>query len=260
MKQILILLPLLIATATVQAQGAADSTFRATAVDPTRIPAESYMNLQLPPLHVLLENAHDRSPQVNLFEANRKYEERELKSIRRNWLKYIKLNSTFSYGSTDSNSSLYYDNKYPVVQNVSGVTQRWWNIGASISLPFDELFNRRNRNKQQKERIESICYEQDKWYDDVCLKIIESYTTALENIAILRSMGESMITAKAQYAATEADFLNGALDAQTLSRQKNIESTAIREYEQTRSQLIKSLLQLEVLSKTPIINKMPIGQ
>ena len=44
-------------------------------------------------------------------------------------------------------------------------------------------------------------------------------------------------------------------DAQTLSRQKSIESSAVREYEQTRSLLNKALLQLEVLSKTPIISQ-----
>ncbi len=223
--------------------------------DPTRLSAQDYSNLHLPPLHVLMENARERSPQVNMFDANKREQERELKTVRRSWLKYFKLNSTFSYGSTDINSELYYDNKYPVVQNVSGTTQRWWNVGASVSFPLEEIFNRRNRNKQQKERIESIEYEREKWYDEVCMKIIESYSTALENLAILESAAQAMVIAKAQYSSAELDFVNGQIDDATLSRQKTIENASIREYEQTRSRLIKALLELEVLSKTPIISK-----
>ena len=54
---------------------------------------------------------------------------------------------------------------------------------------------------------------------------------------------------------TETDFINGKVDAQTLSRQKNIESSAVREYEQTRAALNNALLKLEIYSNTQIINK-----
>ena len=63
-----------------------------------------------------------------------------------------------------------------------------------------------------------------------------------------------MVTAQAQYRLSEADFINGKLDAQTLSRQKNIENVAIREYEEVR-RLNNALLTLEVLTRTPIISK-----
>ena len=40
-----------------------------------------------------------------------------------------------------------------------------------------------------------------------------------------------------------------------LSRQKNIENVAIREYEEVRRSLNNALLTLEVLTRTPIISK-----
>lgn len=61
--------------------------------------------------------------------------------------------------------------------------------------------------------------------------------------------------ARAQYAVSETDFVNGSIDAQMLSRQKSIENTAIREYEQTRAALNSALLRLEVLTSTRIINR-----
>lgn len=103
--------------------------------DLARMSAETYMNLHLPPLYELLENARAQSPQVNQFASKKEQEEREIKTLRRSWLKNIKLNAQYSYGSTDVNSLMYYDKNLPVVQNVTGTTQAWWTVGAGISLP-----------------------------------------------------------------------------------------------------------------------------
>lgn len=222
--------------------------------DFSNMSAEDYINLRLPPLHVLMENSRN-SPQVGMYAANREVEERELKTIRRSWWKYIKLNATYSYGSTDISSMLYYDNQYPAIQNVTGTEQAWWNIGVNFSLPLDEIFNRRNKIKQQRKRIESINYEVDRYHDDLCLKIIDAYTAATEALSLLESASQALTAARAQYAVSETDYVNGRIDAQTLSRQRSLLNTAIREYEQTRSTINNALLRLEVLSKTKIINK-----
>lgn len=215
--------------------------------------AEEYRRINLPPLHVLMANARTRSPQVNVYATNKEIEERELKTVRRSWLQTISLDASYSYGSNDITSQQYFNNQYPIIQNVTGSEQTWWNVGAHFSLPLDEIFNRRNRIKQQKKKIESIQYETDKWYDEVCLKLIDSYTSAIQSLAVLESTAAAMITAQAQYEFSKTDFVNGKIDAQTLSRQKSIETSAVREYEQTRAELNKALLQLEVLSKTPIV-------
>ena len=87
------------------------------------------------------------------------------------------------------------------------------------------------------------------------MKIIDAYTTAVEQLSILRSAAEAKITSEAQYRMTEVDFVKGKLDAQTLSRQKSLENSATREYEQVRRNLNDALLRLEILTHTPIINK-----
>lgn len=238
-----------------QAVTSTDQAPQIGSADLIHMSAESYTSLRLPPLYVLMQNARERSPHVNMFAANKEVEERELKTLRRSWQKIIKLNGTFSYGLTDTNSQIYYENQSPVVQNVTGTAQRWWNVGASVSLPLDEIFNRRNRNQQQRKRIESIDYEMNNWYDEICMKIIESYTNAVEGLAILGAAAQTMIIAQAQYETAEASFINGQIDAAVLSRQKGLESDAIRQYEQIRAVVNKSLLQLEILSKTPIISR-----
>ena len=126
---------------------------------------------------------------------------------------------------------------------------------SSFSIPLDEIFNRRNKIKQQKKRIENTQYDLDRWYDELRMKIIDAYTTAVEQLSILRSAAEAKITSEAQYRMTEVDFVKGKLDAQTLSRQKSLENSATREYEQVRRNLNDALLRLEILTHTPIINK-----
>ena len=95
----------------------------------------------------------------------------------------------------------------------------------------------------------------ERWLEEQRIKVIQQYTLAVQQLSVLRSAVEAMVTAQAQYRLSEADFINGKLDAQTLSRQKNIENVAIREYEEVRRSLNNALLTLEVLTRTPIISQ-----
>ena len=103
--------------------------------------------------------------------------------------------------------------------------------------------------------IEESELNTQRWYDDLTLKVVDAYTAVVENLSMLRIKAEAKTIASAQYKVTETDFINGKVDAQTLSRQKNIESSAVREYEQTRAALNNALLKLEIYSNTHIINK-----
>lgn len=223
--------------------------------DLQRLTPEDYIDMQLPPLHVLMENAR-HAPQVGYYESNREIEERELKTVRRNWMRNFKLNANYNYGSSDIYNQNYQDSNIPIwTTTTTGREQSWWNVGASLSIPLDEIFNRRNKIKQQKRRIEQVELDTERWLEEQRIKVIQQYTLAVQQLSVLRSAVEAMVTAQAQYRLSEADFINGKLDAQTLSRQKNIENVAIREYEEVRRSLNNALLTLEVLTRTPIISK-----
>lgn len=168
----------------------------------------------------------------------------------------LKLNANYNYGSSDIYNQNYQDNSNQIwTTTTTGREQSWWNVGASFSLPIDEIFNRRNKIKQQKRRIEQVELDTERWLEEQRIKVIQQYTLAVQQLSVLRSAVEAMVTAQAQYRLSEADFINGKLDAQTLSRQKNIENVAIREYEEVRRSLNNALLTLEVLTRTPIISQ-----
>ncbi len=220
--------------------------------DVTGLAAEDYLRLELPPLKTLLENAR-QNPVVSLYETRRKEEEHALKTERRSWLQYFKLTANYQYGRTNSYAWLTDANLLPVDQ-YSNRSQNFYNLGATLSIPLDGVIDRRNRIKRQKLKIQETQYEVERWHDEQSLKIIEAYTTALEKLSIMKVKVEAATLAAGQYKVAENDFVNGKIDAAQLSRLKSIETTALSEYEQTRSALNNAILQLEVLSRTRIVN------
>ena len=164
--------------------------------------------------------------------------------MRRNWQHYFKINANYNYGSSDIYNQNYQDNSNQIwTTTTTGREQSWWNVGASFSLPIDEIFNRRNKIKQQKRRIEQVELDTERWLEEQRIKVIHAiHARPSSSFRSCGAPSKPWSRAQAQYRLSEADFINGKLDAQTLSRQKNIENVAIREYEEVRRSLNNALL------------------
>lgn len=219
--------------------------------DVTNLQADDYLQISLPSLSTLFENAKNNSTTA-FYAKQKEIAQSELSSEKRNWLKNLKIFTSYQYGVVDLNSS-FSDNNTPLFSQYRGNKQSWYNVGVSLSIPFDEIFDRGNRIKRKKKEIESVEIESERSNEDLKLRIIEMYTETLKYLTLLKSKSEALTLANAQYRLTEYDFVNGKITVQELDRQKEIQTTSIAEYEEIRSQLNKSLLMLEVLSKTVII-------
>jgi hypothetical protein len=97
--------------------------------------------------------------------------------------------------------------------------------------------------------------EIEKWHDEQKIKIIDTYAKVIQGLAVLRKKSEGLVIINAQYDATANDFKNGNAKITELSSAKKQQIDMIESYEQTRSQLNSSILELEVLSKTKIVSK-----
>lgn len=212
-----------------------------------------YLNLRLPSLEVLFENAKN-SAAVDMYKVRMEEEASALKTERRSWLKYFKIHSTYQWGLMGINSS-FSDTNTPLFYQYSGARQNWYNIGASVSIPFDDFFDRKNRITRQQLKTRVTQVEMEKWHDEQKLRIIEQYTKAVKELSVLKLKAESLSFANAQFELAQQDFLNGKVEAGELRQIKSIQMNALESYEQTRSELNRALLQLEVLSKTKILNR-----
>lgn len=214
---------------------------------------DDYLNLRLPPLEVLFENAKN-SAAVDLYKVKMEEEASALKTEKRSWLKYFRFSSSYQWGLMGINSS-FSDTDTPLFYQYSGARQNWYNIGASITIPFDDFFDRSNRIARQKLKTKATEVEMEKWHDEQKLKIIEMYTKAVKELSVLRLKTESLSFANTQFELAQQDFLNGNIQAGELSQLKKIQTDALETYENTRAELNRALLQLEVLSKTRILNR-----
>jgi len=212
-----------------------------------------YLNLQLPPLETLFENAKN-SAAVDFYQVKMEEEASALKTEKRSWLKYFRFISTYQWGMMGMNSA-YSDPDTPLFYTYSGGRQNWYNIGVTVAIPFDDFFDRPNRIHRQQLKTKATQVEMEKWHEEQKIRIIEMYTKAVKELSVLRLKAESLSFANAQSALAQNDFVNGNIETGELSQIKSIQMNALESYEQTRSELNKALLQLEVLSKTKILNR-----
>ena len=213
--------------------------------------------MELPPLGVLIDNSR-QTAQMQYYNTAIDEAKTDLKTERRNWLKYFRATGNYQYGQMNWLSTLSGSDAadpLPVVPTYQGKEQSYWNVGGVVSIPLNDLFDRRNRVKNKKLAVEAAEQNVERWQDELSLKIIDAYTTVLQNLSMIKTQAEAVTLAIAQYKITEADFMNGKIDAVTLSRQKNIQSATVREYEQTRASLNNALFRLEIMSHTKIITK-----
>lgn len=214
---------------------------------------EDYVNLKLPPLDSLFENAK-KNPLIQIHNTKKEEELGLLSKEKKSWLKYFSINSSYHYG-IQAYTSGYSDSATPIYYQYNNNAMNYYNVGGSISIPLDDLFDRKRRIKNQRLLIKESEYTKEQKMDELKQQIIELYTDVLSNLSILKLKAEYMAFAKAQYMVVENEFINGKVDASLLSDRKRIQIEAASEYEITRAIVNKSLLKLEVLAKTSIITK-----
>ena len=91
--------------------------------------------------------------------------------------------------------------------------------------------------------------------DEIKKNIIEMYAMATSQIRVLKMRSESLVLANVQYEISEKNFANGTIESSDLAVDKERQSTAREAYENSKFELTKSLMILEVISRTPIIRK-----
>lgn len=214
---------------------------------------EDYASLRLPPLDSLFENAK-KNPIIQIKEAKKEEEISLLKKERKSWLKYLNVGGSYHYG-IQANTSGYSDSATPIYYQFNENAMSYYNIGGSVSIPLEDLFDRKRKTNQQRLKVKEADLLKDQTMDELKQQIIEIYSSVLSNITILKLKAEYMVFTNAQYQMGENDFLNGKGDAKTLSEQKQIQIIAASDYESARATLNSSLLKLEMITRTPIIHK-----
>lgn len=222
-------------------------------LDLAALPIEEYTNLSLPPLSLLFENAK-QTPLYEMAHVKEQIETSFLRKERRSPLSFFSVRGSYQYGMFGTDVS-YSDVYVPVISSYSTSAQSSYTIGAAVSIPIDEIFDYTGRVRRQRLQLRTARLEREAMYEEIQREIVQLYTTALAQLNVLKLRVEAVILAGVQYDIAEKDFANGALDSSTLSMEKERQSQALERFENTKFELTKSLMILEIITRTPILKK-----
>lgn len=215
---------------------------------------DSLINLQLPPIETLFENARKNS-MIEFYNYRMEEQELNLKTERRSWLGYFSLSATYQYGVMGVNTFTDVGSNFPIIYQNSGGDQLYYNAGATFRLPLDNFFDRRNRIKTQQLKIKETLKERDLWYDQQKIQIIEIYFKVQEMLKNMEYVVDLLSFANANYEAVQKDYIVGAASMQALNTAKSTQIQSLLQLETLKSDLLVNLNKLEILSYTKIINK-----
>ncbi len=218
---------------------------------PKHLSTKDYISISFPPLDSLFENAKD-GPIYSFAQAKEEIERKNLAKEKRAFLGFFSLRGSYQYGMF-GNESTYTDITIAPFLSYSTQAQNGYTIGAGMNIPLDGLFDLKGRISRQKLALQSAQYEKEIKFDEIRREIIELYTKATSQINILRLRSEALELAKLQYEIAEKDFINGLITSSELSIDKQRQSTALENLENSRFELTRSVMILELISNTKII-------
>ena len=224
-----------------------------TVSDYSTLQANDYLNLKLPPLDSLFENAK-QGPIYQLAAVKEQIEKKILAKERKAFLSFFSIRGSYQYG-TFSNDASYSDLITPVISTYSTAAQTNYTVGGAVSIPLDGLFDLAPRVRRQKLLVKTAQLEREMKFEELKREIIQLYVTANAQLNTLKLRAEAVVLETAQYEITEKDFTNGIIESKDLSTQKSTQSNAIETYENSKAELNKSLMILEVITHSTIIKK-----
>lgn len=219
----------------------------------SQLSEDDYSNIILPPLDVLFENAKN-NPIYEMADVKAAIERKLLSKEKRAFLGFFSLRGSYQYGMF-GNEATYTDVAIAPYLTYSTQAQNGYTLGAGINIPLDLLFDLKARVTRQKLTLRGAELEREIKYDEIKKNIIETYAAAISQIKILKMRSESLILANVQYEISEKNFANGTIESTDLATDKERQSQARESYENSKFELTKSLMVLEVISRTPIIRK-----
>lgn len=219
--------------------------------DYSKLQPQEYSKITLPPLDLLFENAKG-SPTYELATVKEQIERKLLAKEKRAALSFFSLRGSYQYGMF-GNESTYTDVALAPYLTYTTQAQNGYTVGAGVNIPLDALFDLTARIKRQKLNIRVAELEKEVKFEEMKREIIQLYATATSQLSILKLNAEALILANVQYDIAEKDFANGKIESEDLSSEKSRQSIAQEKFENSKFELTKSLMILEVITRTSIL-------
>jgi hypothetical protein len=205
----------------------------------------------LPPLAVLFENAKS-TPEILTLEKARQLAQAEVAKQKRHIFSYITGRASYSYGKTDmwgNNSTT----ASPMVYQFQGSEQSYWNVGATLTVPVEDILDLGAAVKRKKIAVDQAILAKDLAYDQLKLQIATLFVKITNNLVVLKTLGESAAAHQGAGALNREDFENGNMSIEAYAHTKMYESGQVQGYQSLQTVITTDIITLEILTHTPII-------
>ena len=211
----------------------------------------NFSEFHLPPLAILFENAKS-TPQIMTLEKARQLAQAEVAKQKRHIFSYITGRASYNYGKTDmwgNNSTT----ASPMVYQFQGHEQSYWNVGATLSLPLEDVLDLGAAVKHKKLEADQAVLAKDMAYDQLKLQIATLFVKITNDLVTLKTIGEGAAAYQGAGALTREDFENGNLSIEEFAFTKQRESAQVQSYQSLQTSITTDIITLEILTHTPII-------
>ena len=211
----------------------------------------NFSEFHLPPLAILFENAKS-TPQIITLEKARQLAQAEVAKQKRHIFSYLKGHASYSYGKTDmwgNNSTT----SSPMIYQFQGHEQSYWNVGASLAVPVEDILDLGAAVKRKKLEADQAVLAKDIAYDQLKLQIASLFVKITNDLVTLKTIGEGAAAYQGAGALNREDFENGNLSIEEYAFTKQRESAQVQSYQGLQTSITTDIITLEILTHTPII-------
>ena len=211
----------------------------------------NFSQFHLPPLAILFENAKS-NPNIMSLEKARQIAQAEVAKQKRHIFSYLKAHASISYGMGDSwgtSSSAY----SPMLMQYQGTESNYWNVGASLSLPLEDVLDLTAAVKRKKMQADMAVLQKDIAFDNLKLQIATLFVKITNNLVALKSAGEAAAAYSGAGSLNREEFENGNMTISGYAYNKQGEIAAVQGYQSLQTAITTDIITLEILTHTPII-------
>lgn len=211
----------------------------------------NFSEFHLPPLAVLFENAKT-TPKVMSLQKAQEIAEAEVAKQKKHIFSYLQGHASYGYGKTDMWGQG--ESGYSIIlKQYQGSEQSYWNVGASLSIPLEDILDLSASVKRKKLLVDQAIYEKDIAYDQLKLQIAGLFTKITNDLVRLKTASENAAMSRAAGTLTLEEFHNGNMEIGYFAETKGHEDAAVSSYQNLQTEIITDILTLEIITHTPIL-------
>jgi len=202
---------------------------------------------KIPPLDVLIDSALINSHRLKYWDKEIKITEYELKTIKREWTDHLSIQGDAIEGTWTS--LVFVHDQYGNEVGTLGTTdQGRYSVSVTLRMPLMSLWDRGNKIKLQKTRIESNIEKMKEDRQSIRANVINLYNELLIQQNMLKLDIDNIEFSELTAEMADIEYQNGKINLSDLSRIRDNLNRAKYRYVDSKTGFIKAYVMLQELT------------